>query len=386
VKILIVARPFAFHGGIERATAGLLRALIAHGHDVHLLSPGPPPAVPGLTLARLRLPPLPGAARLVVLAVAVRMVVARRRWDVVQSHERTLGQDVYRAGEGCHRAYLQSRDPVDRPRSTAPGDPRSTARREGRYLYHRVLLALERRVLTVTPRLVAIARRGKDEIERLYRVDPARIAVVYNGVDLERFHPRNRALHRRSARTEIGVPDDAWLNLFVGSGFARKGLATAVEALATGDDDRSRLVVVGRGDGHLYETLARRLGVGERVAWLGPRPDVERWYAAADALVLPARYEPFGNVHLEALASGVPVVTSTDAGGAEVIEEGVNGAVREPHDAAGFGEALARLRQRPAAEAAHAARRSAEPYTYAAQVAALEKIYRSVEPRRPDFP
>ena len=368
MKILVVARPFAFHGGIERATAGLLRALIDHGHEVHALSPGRQPDVPGLTVARLRLPPLPGAARLVVLAAVVRIVVGRRRWDVVQSHERTLGQDIYRAGEGCHRAYLASREGG-----------------QGRSLYHRVMLALERRVLTTTPRLVAIARRGKDEIERLYGVDPGRVAVVYNGVDLERFHPKNRALYRAQARAEIGVPEDAWLNLFVGSGFERKGLATAVETLATLDDERTRLVVVGRGDRHPYEALATRLGVGDRIAWLGPRLDVERWYAAADALVLPARYEPFGNVHLEALASGVPVVTSTRAGGAEVIEEGVNGAVREPHDAAGFGEALARFRERPAAESTRAARRSAEPYTYGVQVAALEKIYRSVEHGRPDF-
>jgi UDP-glucose:(heptosyl)LPS alpha-1,3-glucosyltransferase len=359
VKILIVARPFSFHGGVETATAGLVRALVDHGHDVHVLSPGPQAAVRGVTVHRVRVPPLPAAPRALAFATLVKIATRRGRWDVVQSHERTVGQDVYRAGEGCHRAYLDARERVD-----------------GRRGYHRVMLALERRVLTRTPRIVAIARRGKTEIERLYGVPSERIEVVYNGVDLDRFHPKNRSLHRAKARSEAGIPDDAWVTLFVGSGFERKGLATAIAAFALVDDRRSRLVVIGRGDDRQYRALAERSEVGARVAWLGPRPDIERWYAAADALVLPARYEPFGNVHLEALASGIPVATSTAAGGAEVVREGKSGFVRQAQDVAGFADALEQLRLGSGNDSIEAARRSAEPFTYAKQVSALEVIYR----------
>ena len=116
-----------------------------------------------------------------------------------------------------------------------------------------------------------------------------------------------------------------------------------IEALATLDDAAARLLVVGKGETGPYRALAGRLGVGGRVVWLGPRPEPERWYAAADAVVLPSRYEPFGNVHLEALASGVPVVASRAAGGAEVIEEGKNGAVADPRDARAVARALMAL-------------------------------------------
>src|SRR5437870_3615467 len=221
MKILVVVRPFSFHGGVETATAGLLRALVERGHDVHVLSTGSQDDVRGLTVHRLRLPPLPAAPRALLLAALVKIAITRGNWDVVQSHERTLGQDIYRAGEGCHRAYLETRE-----------------RSDGRAGHHRLVLALERRIMTRTPRIVAIARRGKSEIERLYGVNPDRVAVVYNGVDLDRFHPRNRTLHRAKTRAEVDVPDDAWVIAFVGSGFERKGLATAIEAFARLDDRR----------------------------------------------------------------------------------------------------------------------------------------------------
>src|SRR5438128_10980804 len=160
--------------------------------------------MPGVTRRVLPLPPLPSAARALALAAVARVVVAGGGWDVVQSHERTLRQDIYRAGEGCHRAFLESM-----------GDARR------RSLFHRVVLGLERRVFATTPHIVAISRRGATEIAGLYGVVGERLSVVYNGVDLERFHPRNRHAERRAARAEIGVAADAWTLLFVGSGFER---------------------------------------------------------------------------------------------------------------------------------------------------------------------
>ena len=106
MRIAIIARPHTFHGGVEQATVGLLRGLVARGEEVELLTPGDPPPVPGVTVRRLLLPPLPAAARVLALAVVARRAVQGGRWDVVQSHERTLAQDVYRAGEGCHCGYL----------------------------------------------------------------------------------------------------------------------------------------------------------------------------------------------------------------------------------------------------------------------------------------
>lgn len=363
MRILVVSRRFVFHGGVERATAALLETLAARGHDVHLLSPPGQAPLPGVTHRTLLLPPVPAAARVLVLALAARLAVRRRAWDVVQSHERTLGQDVYRAGEGCHRAYLQAMGPRFHRRAT----------------YHRILLALERRVFARTPEIVAISRLGATEIARLYGVPESRLTVVYNGVDLARFHPDNRARHRAAARAEAGV--DGWVALFAGSGFERKGLATALEALAAVEDRSAHLLVLGKGETGPYHDLAERLGIGARVAWLGARPDAERWYAAADALVLPTSYEPFGNVHLEALASGLPVVTTTSAGGAEAVGPGC-GAVVPPRDARAVTAALDRLRAGDPVRLTAAARAAAEPFTHERQVDGFEGIYRRLPASR----
>lgn len=369
MKLLVIVRAFSFHGGVERATAGLLRALVEHGHEVHVASPGAVGVARGVTLHRLPLPPLPPAARLVAFAMGARLVVARGSWEIVQSHERTIAQDVYRAGEGCHRAYLESGAPSG-----------------GRRGYHRVVLALERQVFKRSRHVVAIAQAGKRDVERLYRVPDSRVSVVYNGVDLERFHPRNREIHRAATLGEAKIPAASWVVLFVGSGFERKGLATVVGSIERLQDRTTRLVVVGKGDAAHYRALARMLGVDDRIVFVGPRPDIERWYAAADVVALPALYEPFGNVHLEALASGVPIVTSTRAGGSEVIDNGANGAIVEPRDAGALAAALERIQCADTQKISEAARVSAEPYTYARQVLELQGIYRSLGATRADFP
>jgi UDP-glucose:(heptosyl)LPS alpha-1,3-glucosyltransferase len=293
------------------------------------------------------------------LAAATARAVRSGRWDIVQSHERTLGQVIYRAGEGCHGAYL-----------AALGHPR------GRRIFHALTLALERRVFARTPRIVAIAVRGRDEIRRLHGVPEARLSVVYNGVDLDRFHPDRAAGYRERGRRDLGIAPDSFVVLFVGSGFERKGLATAIDALATMPGSTAHLVVVGKGARAPYEAHAARRGVADRVRWLGPRPDTERWYAVADAVALPTRYEPFGNVHLEALASGVPVVASSRAGGAELIRDAENGYVVDPLDPAAVAEALERIRAAPLGAMAEASRRTALPFTHALQAERFAALYR----------
>jgi UDP-glucose:(heptosyl)LPS alpha-1,3-glucosyltransferase len=147
----------------------------------------------------------------------------------------------------------------------------------------------------------------------------------------------------------------------------------AVAALRSRD---VRLLVAGKGRTEMYRTLEARLGLEGSVTWIAPRQDVERLYAAADAVALPARYEPFGNVHLEALASGVPVLTSAMTGGSEVVRDGLSGAVTASIEPSDIARGLRSIRDGDAGGMALAARAAAEPFTYAAQVDGLERIYR----------
>ncbi len=361
MRLGLICRPFSFHGGVETATAGLLTALRRAGHDVELISTRRQASVPGLVVRRVPTLRHPSVLRLLSFAVAARAAAARHGYDLVQSHERGLGQDLYRAGEGSHAAYLEAMG-----RKVADLNP-----------YHRLVLALERRIfqLRTARHVVAISRQGKEEIERRYGTDPERVTLIYNGVDLERFHPDNRDRHRRPTREALRIPEEAWTVLFVGSGFERKGLAPLLEAFARMTDAGSRLVVTGKGDVVRYQNLAASLGIAERTIWTGPKEEVERLYAAADAVALPARYEPFGNVHLEALASGVPVLSSARAGGSEIVCNGENGWVASGPTAGPIAEGLAALRDAPPGGWAPRARASVERFTYAAQAQAFTTLY-----------
>jgi len=364
MKLAIICRPYVFHGGIETATAGLIDELARQGHAVDLITTAGQKEVPGVTVCRLPTLRHPSVLRLLSFGLAARRVARSGAYEIVQSHERVFLQDIYRAGEGCHRAYLRAMG-----RSGAQVNP-----------YHRVVLGLEKRIfgLRTARHVVAISNRSKAEIERLYATPAGRVTVVYNGVDLSRFHPDNRQRLGKAAREEFGLAAGDRVILFVGSGFERKGLGPLIEAMARLRPSDSRLVVAGKGDARPYRTLAARLGVDDLLRWAGPVERVERLYAAADVVALPARYEPFGNVHLEALASGVPVLTSGAAGGAEVVRPGLNGWVVGAPEPGLIAEGLEAIRDLDPAALGSAAREAAEPFTYGAQADRLIALYRQL--------
>jgi len=173
MRLGLICRPFSFHGGVETATAGLLTALRHAGHDVELISTRRQRLVPGLVVRRVPTLRHPSALRLISFAVAARATAARHGYDLVQSHERVLRQDLYRAGEGCHAGYLEAMG------RKVPGvNP-----------YHRLVLALERRIfrLRAARHVVAISRLGKEEIERRYGTDPQRVTLELGRILREDF-------------------------------------------------------------------------------------------------------------------------------------------------------------------------------------------------------
>lgn len=250
-------------------------------------------------------------------------LLSRDTFDLVQSHERLACCDVYRAGDGVHAAWLERRALALRPlrRFAMKLNP-----------YHRYVIAAERRLFE-SPRLKAVicnSRMVLEEIRTRFAIDDAKLHVVYNGVDLDEFHPRLRTAHRANSRQALGIPEPACVYLFVGSGFERKGVPTLIRAFARLPSRDAHLVVVGRDRAaSRLQALAQHLGVAARVHFTGPQSDMQPWYGMADVFVLPTLYDPFPNAALEALACGLPVITTRASGAAEFIRSGENGEVCE---------------------------------------------------------
>jgi len=368
VKIAIVRQRYNPYGGAERFVARALPALERGGAEVTLISR----SAEGWGARRVeRVDPfyLGSLWRDWAFARAARAAWRRLGFDVVQSHERIPGCDLYRAGDGVHRRWLELR------RAAA-----GLFERLGIWLspYHRYVCGAERRMFE-HPRLRAVicnSRMVRDEIQRAFRVAPEKLHVIYSGVDLEHFHPRAAASLRGPARAELGCRPRDTLFLFVGSGFARKGLEAAIAALAQAANESFWLLVVGRDrEEARYRNLARNL----KVVFLGGKEDVRPLYAAADCLILPTRYDPFPNTVLESFAMGLPAIVSSHCGAAEIVEPGVNGWVCEPDDAAGLARLMHAADQavrspRPA----QAARATAEKFGLDGMAGRLAELYGSL--------
>jgi UDP-glucose:(heptosyl)LPS alpha-1,3-glucosyltransferase len=293
----------------------------------------------------------------------------REEFDIIQSHDKTLFQDIYRAGDGCHCEWLRQRW-----KRTGIAGKLSMLLNP----YHWLILMLERMILRGHrfQKIIAISEMVKGNIMDHYGVPSEDIEVIYNGVDLEKFAPENRAAYRSEIRSAHGLLESDFVVLFAGSGFERKGmryLLEAVESLAA----PVTVLVVGKGSD---KTLKDRTG-RQKVIFCGPREDIHKYYAAADLFVFPTLYEPFGNVHLEALASGLPVITTRNSGASEIIEEGVQGfVVQEPEDVAAIAEKIELLlsdRDRTAALGRNA-RRLAEEFTFDKHTGRIRHLYERV--------
>lgn len=306
-----MVRRLSSHGGTERFALGFARALVHAGHAVTVHCRGADLEVPGVEVRPLD--GWPGRGRILKAALLERAAVRvpRGSADAWFGFLRAPGFGVLRAGGGAHAASLRGRRPG---------------------LADRLELARDARALGSAGVVVFNSEMARRDAVTHLGLDPTRLHVVRNGVDLHRFRP-------------APAPGRVPRVLFVGHGWSRKGLETALGALVRLKG--LRLGVVGA-DPHpgRFRRRAAALGVADRVDWLGTADAVEALLPGALALVLPTRYDPSANVCLEAMACGVPVVTSGCDGAGEILPERWQ-VVDRPDDAEGFALALERVLQTP---------------------------------------
>ena len=320
MKIAIIRQKFVLYGGAEQFADGFIHQLAESGHQVHIFAnrwtPSHHSNIHHHFVATLH---FNAFIRTLSFARSVAKIIREQHFDIIQSHEKTWTQDVYRAGDGCHIKWLSQRS-----RNLSPFQNLFLSLNP----FHQLILKLEKNIFESSQckKIVAISQMVKNDILENYKCPSENIAVVYNGVDLKRFHPDNKNTYRKLIREKLEIPKSATLILFVGSGFERKGLQFLLESTAYLNNEDWRLLLMGKGK---FEKFIRYAPTDKHPQIIAkePDPEIEKYYAAADIFILPSIYEPFGNANLEALATGLPVITTRYCGAADIINNKQNGLV-----------------------------------------------------------
>jgi glycosyltransferase involved in cell wall biosynthesis len=384
MRVALVYRNFNLGGSLERDSVLLARGLVARGVEVHaycnprtsvreLLPDVAFHDVAPLTVSQTR---LGYALECGSFALAATRAVRRDRskfdivdvggiaaWehDVVTVHA-VVSAEQRRWPDARGREYKAARArawvaPLVRPQS---GIARTIVRLQLRPGHFK--------------RIIAVTDQVRDDLIAAHRVPSDLIDVIAPPVDLPTFGRRNGLGMKKALGLEAGEQ----VLLFVGHDFERKGLGTAIAALAALASN-THLVVVGGGDAALFRSQAERLGITKRVHFVGATDEPEAVYVEADLFVLPTKGDPWGIPLVEAMASGIPVVTTAEAGAASVVREANAGIVMPPDtDASDLREAIAGLLENPSRRSAmgEAGRLAAERFGVERQTEATLDVYR----------
>jgi UDP-glucose:(heptosyl)LPS alpha-1,3-glucosyltransferase len=372
-------------GGCETYIADLSRRLVNDGHTVHLYAchwdAASLPA--GLHYHRLPEPCSIRWMRPWRFGSACLQALAGERHDVSVGFDKTWGQDVLYPQGGLHAASAEHNRTKYRTAAV-----RQLARLL-RWLEpaHWSFSALERRQYVGQPRplIVVNSNMVRDHFQHYYRIGAEALRVVRSAVDPGRFVEHDRPRRRADRRQSLGLGANACVALFVAMNYRLKGLEPLLHAVRRLPAAQTfRLLVAGNPRTARYERLARRLGIAERVTFLGPQRDIRNCYFAADYLVHPTFYDPCSLVVLEALACGLPVITTRSNGASELLHPPREGfVVKDPHNAEELAAPMVQLLD-PAIRTAcaRAARQAASVWTFEHHYQQLLAVFQEAAARK----
>lgn len=320
MKIALIRKEYTLsRGGAESYVVHLSKQLIEMGHEVHVFANSwDTTSDPRITFHQVSLLKFCSPLKNLTFVLNTKHLLKKEDFDIVSGFSQIYPQDIYRMGDGLHLHFLNTKSPYDLLKTLNYLNPR-----------HLLILFIEKQIFSPQNyhHIIANSKMCKRQAMNYYQVPEDRIEVIYNGVDLERFNPRVRENYRVSVRAKLSISEQETVILFVSRNYKRKGLRFLIEGLSLlGEKAKTiKVVIIGRGNPKPYKRLASKCGLSNNLLFVGEERVLEKYYGISDLLVLPTFYDPFSNVCLEALACGLPIITTRSNGAAEVIEEGKNG-------------------------------------------------------------
>lgn len=386
---LVVVSPFIDkRHGTERCVAEQVQRL-ADQYEIHVYSQ----RVEDLDLSKIRwhrVPAIPGPH----LVSYLWWFAANHLWRWWDRRFRGLSYAlVYSPGINCldadvvsvHVVFAEFYERVKGGLGLQNNPMRSWPRVLHRRLYYRLIMALERRVYPKKDLSIGVvSRQVAEQLARHFARNDG-VRVLYHGVDLEVFHPEARVRRRAEMRERFGLRGNDFALLLIGNGWRNKGLPCLLEAMCKLGDLPVKLLVVGNDDRAPYQAITRQGGVAERITFFQPSNDVVGFYAACDAYVGPSVHDSFALPPSEAMACGLPTITSRSNGGSEIITHGRDGLiVEDPSDSAQLATFIRELYESPDLRhhLGQNAARSAARYTWERNAAEMRALFEQAMRRR----
>jgi UDP-glucose:(heptosyl)LPS alpha-1,3-glucosyltransferase len=380
MRIGLVIEEFDPHrGGVEHWTVQFTAQLLERGHEVHVVARR-------FCDRALRMPiiahGLEGVDSRLGFAAAAEQTLRRMDLDVIHDMGAGWHCNVFQPHGGSRRAATQ------RNLMLVPPWMRGLKAAFQRFLpRYRQFNALVGRQYADDGRIVlALSRQVAEDFQRYHDVPREQIRLIYNGVDTQRFSPEHRETYREMLRRRLGIPADTVLMLIVAHNFRLKGVPTLLRTMGRlrQRGRRAHLVVVGGKNVGTYRRAAGRAGAAGAVTFTGSVEDTVPYYAAADLYVQPTFYDPCSLVVLEALASGLPIVTSRYNGAGELLTEGREGfLISDPHDARELQDCVEKLFHQPTRTVmGEAARQLSLRHTLQRNVEEVLAVYEEIAERR----
>lgn len=305
-------------GGAERFTTNLIKSMLKRGHDVTIACYSWDKQYEELGIKFIRIPkpgflsdPWEAYSR----SLKEEIEKLKIKPDIVCGLTQMYPQDVHRFAGGIYAYWLPKKYP--------------------RTWFFQKFMPRNRRILEFEKKIydpknlkyaVAISEMDKALLKKYYAFPEERIITIYNGIDQTEFHNNGREEARQKLTQANAIDPAKRIVLFSANNYKRKGLPEAVEAiLETKDPSRFALVVIGKPDKSLRSALKRKIEDKFQTVWLSRVDDPAEYYRGSDIMLFPTHYDSFANVTAEAMLCGLPLITTKDAGGAEMVTPGVNG-------------------------------------------------------------
>ena len=338
---LVILHADPSRGGAERYTCDLTVGLRARGHHVSLVASSFAEGGKGKDEVALAARGATRARRYANFLHALDEHLTSARYEVVHAMLPVRRCHVYHPHAGVAAES-------DRPSGTA-------ARMRARLNFRRQMFAsVERSLLSGAdaPVVLCLSEYVKGSIRRHYDLPEEKLATLFNSVDLGRFDPDRHADAGCGLRRRLGLAAENRVALMMAQDFERKGLRQAILAVARVSDPRLVLLVAGKENAAPYRLIAKAQGIADRVIFAGHAADPYPLYKAADFLLLPTRHDPCSLVVLEALAMGLPVITTVFNGASEIMNDGVHGVVlADPRNVNELAAAVGRMLNAPRRQA-----------------------------------